>query len=94
LGAVRGIPGSSIQPQDSASWRSPTRPLEGCLGARIKPLLAHLPARSRRILTLWFFHDLTQAQIGEKVGVTRKQVSRLLKGAIDELRQGLVEKGA
>jgi RNA polymerase sigma-B factor len=58
----------------------------------IKPLLAHLPSRSRRVLTLWFFHDLTQAQIGEQVGVTQTQVSRLLKAALQELRQGLAEK--
>jgi RNA polymerase sigma-B factor len=60
----------------------------------VRPLLAHLSARSRRILTLWFFQDLTQAQIGEQVGLTQTQVSRLIKEAIDELRQGLVESGA
>jgi RNA polymerase sigma-B factor len=60
----------------------------------LKPLMAHLPSRSRRVLTLRYFHDLTQAQIGEQVGVTRTQVSRVIKAAIDELRQGLLEKGA
>jgi RNA polymerase sigma-B factor len=60
----------------------------------LKPLLADLPSRSRRVLTLWFFQDLTQAQIGEQVGVTQTQVSRLLKAALDELRQGLIDKGA
>jgi RNA polymerase sigma-B factor len=60
----------------------------------LKPLLAHLSSRSRRILILSFFQDLTQAQIGEQVGVTQTQVSRLIKGALDELRQGLLEKGA
>jgi RNA polymerase sigma-B factor len=60
----------------------------------LKPLVANLPSRSRRIVTLWLFHDLTQAQIGEQVGVTQTQVSRLLKGALDELRQGLIEEGA
>jgi RNA polymerase sigma-B factor len=60
----------------------------------LRPLLAHLSSRSRRILILWFFQDLTQAQIGEQVGVTQTQVSRLLKGAILELRQGLLEEGA
>jgi RNA polymerase sigma-B factor len=58
----------------------------------LKPLLAHLPPRSRRVVTLWFFDDLTQAQIGEQVGVTQTQVSRLLKAALLELRQGLQEK--
>jgi RNA polymerase sigma-B factor len=52
----------------------------------LKPLLAHLPSRSRRVVTLWFFDDLTQAQIGEQLGITQTQVSRLLKAALHELR--------
>jgi RNA polymerase sigma-B factor len=38
---------------------------------------------------LRFFDDLTQQQIGEQVGVTQMQVSRLITGCLTRLREGL-----
>jgi RNA polymerase sigma-B factor len=41
----------------------------------------------RRILRLRFVEELTQADIGARVGVSQMQVSRLLSGAIAKLRE-------
>ncbi|GAA3453576.1 RNA polymerase sigma factor SigF [Dactylosporangium matsuzakiense] len=56
----------------------------------LRPLLAALPARDQRIVTLRFFGNLTQAQIAADLGVSQMHVSRLLRGALDRLRQGLL----
>jgi RNA polymerase sigma-B factor len=55
----------------------------------VRPLLDALSPRERRILALRFFDELTQQQIGEQVGVTQMQVSRLLTKSLDRLREGL-----
>jgi RNA polymerase sigma-B factor len=49
-------------------------------------LLAVVPARSREVLRLRFEQDLTQAEIGALVGVSKMQISRIIRGAIDEIR--------
>ena len=48
----------------------------------LKPLFADLDARERMILEMRFFRGSTQAEIGEAVGVTQMQVSRLLVGLL------------
>jgi RNA polymerase sigma-B factor len=53
----------------------------------LRPLLARLPLRDRRILHLSFFQQLTQAQIGVELGVSQMQISRLLAAILDRLRQ-------
>lgn len=55
----------------------------------LKPLLAALPSRERRILVLRFFHDMTQSQIADEVGVSQMHVSRLLGKSLASLREGL-----
>jgi RNA polymerase sigma-B factor len=52
----------------------------------VKPCLAHLPERERRILYLRFFHDMTQARIGEELGISQMHVSRLLAHACRRVR--------
>jgi RNA polymerase sigma-B factor len=49
-------------------------------------LLAVLPERSREVLRLRFEQDLTQAEIGARVGVSQMQISRIIRGAIDQIR--------
>ncbi len=51
--------------------------------------MSALPDRDRRIIELRFFGGRTQAQIGEEVGVTQEQVSRLLSGILLKLRRSL-----
>ena len=57
----------------------------------LKPLLAALPARERRILVLRFFHGMTQSQIAEEVGISQMHVSRLLAKSLAQLREGLLD---
>ncbi|MCU7823888.1 RNA polymerase sigma factor SigF [Kitasatospora sp. DSM 101779] len=55
----------------------------------LKPLLAKLPPRERRIIMLRFFGNLTQSQIGEEIGISQMHVSRLLTKTLARLRAGL-----
>ena len=55
----------------------------------LRPLLAHLPLRDKRILHLSYFQQLTQAQIGAELGVSQMQISRLLAAILVRLRQGV-----
>jgi RNA polymerase sigma-B factor len=54
--------------------------------ATIERLMRVLSEREREIVRLRFVEDLTQAEIGERVGVSQMQVSRLLRQAIDRMR--------
>jgi RNA polymerase sigma-B factor len=45
-----------------------------------------LPAREQRILLLRFYGNLTQAEIGERLGISQMHVSRLLARALGYLR--------
>ncbi|HEV3071237.1 MAG TPA: SigB/SigF/SigG family RNA polymerase sigma factor [Solirubrobacteraceae bacterium] len=57
--------------------------------ATLEPLLARISARERTVLELRFGADLTQAEIGERIGVSQMQVSRLIRQALTRLRAGL-----
>jgi RNA polymerase sigma-B factor len=47
----------------------------------------HLGPREQRVLLLRFVEDLTQSQIAEMIGVSQMQVSRILRRALDQLRE-------
>lgn len=53
------------------------------------PLMSTLTERERLIIELRYFGNRTQAQIGEEVGVTQEQVSRILTGILTRLRDSL-----
>ncbi|GAA4573085.1 hypothetical protein GCM10023176_37350 [Micromonospora coerulea] len=53
------------------------------------PALATLPERDRRILSLRFHGNLTQAQIADRIGVSQMHVSRLITRALASLRRHL-----
>ena len=42
--------------------------------------------REREVLRLRFEEDLTQAEIGERIGVSQMQVSRVIRQAVSRLR--------
>jgi RNA polymerase sigma-B factor len=57
--------------------------------AILAPVVPQLTERDRRILYLRFFEERTQEQIGEEIGVTQMQVSRLLRRILRDLRTEL-----
>jgi len=60
----------------------------------LRTLVRTLPARERRILTLRFYDEMTQAQIGTEIGVSQMHVSRLLKQTLARLQAGMTAPGA
>ncbi|QXJ19484.1 SigB/SigF/SigG family RNA polymerase sigma factor [Actinomadura graeca] len=59
-------------------------------GHALRPLIAGLPERERRILLLRFFGNKTQTQIADEVGLSQMHVSRLLRGTLEKLRAGML----
>ncbi|GAA3058937.1 RNA polymerase sigma factor SigF [Kitasatospora albolonga] len=55
----------------------------------LQPLIAALPERERLILSMRFTQELTQSQIGERLGLSQMHVSRLLSRTLAKLRRGL-----
>jgi RNA polymerase sigma-B factor len=55
----------------------------------LKPLIAELPQRDRKILSLRFVANMTQSEIGEELGISQMHVSRLLARTLVRLRKGL-----
>ena len=49
-----------------------------------------LPRREQKILLLRFYGDMTQAEIGQQLGISQMHVSRLLAHALGYLRQRLL----
>ncbi|MFE5597319.1 SigB/SigF/SigG family RNA polymerase sigma factor [Streptomyces sp. NPDC056549] len=60
----------------------------------LRPLLTRLDDRDRRILELRFGQELTQAEIGDLVGLSQMHVSRLLTRILGDLRDGLLRDDA
>jgi RNA polymerase sigma-B factor len=61
--------------------------------ALLAPALATLTERERLIVRLRFTEDLTQAEVGQRIGVTQMQVSRLLSGILAKLRECIAPSG-
>ncbi|MER7479211.1 RNA polymerase sigma factor SigF [Streptomyces sp. NPDC126510] len=56
----------------------------------LAPLIAELGERDRQIIHMRFVEELTQAQIGEHLGVSQMHVSRLLSRTLARLREGML----
>jgi RNA polymerase sigma-B factor len=54
--------------------------------ATLDRLLMTVSAREREVLRLRFEEDLTQAEIGEQIGVSQMQVSRIIRQSLNRLR--------
>ncbi|MEU6807425.1 sigma-70 family RNA polymerase sigma factor, partial [Streptomyces sp. NPDC046831] len=59
----------------------------------LAPLIAGLDERDRKIIHWRFVEELTQAQIGERLGVSQMHVSRLLSRTLKNLREGMLSTG-
>ncbi len=53
----------------------------------LSELLDQLPKRERNILYLRYFHELSQAQIAERVGTSQVHVGRLIASSLSSLRE-------
>jgi RNA polymerase sigma-B factor len=60
----------------------------------VKELLERLPERERMILELRFYERLTQAEIGDRIGLSQMHISRLLRRALLSLRASLREEAS
>ncbi|MFD9935196.1 RNA polymerase sigma factor SigF [Streptomyces massasporeus] len=56
----------------------------------LAPMIAALDERDRQIIQWRFAEELTQAQIGERLGVSQMHVSRLLSRCLARLREGML----
>jgi len=66
------------RPEDTALTRALVAAAARCLNRR-----------EREVVALRYFLDLSQAEVGEAVGVSQVHVSRLLRSASDKMRAGL-----
>ena len=53
---------------------------------RIRAAIAALPARERKVVTLYYYGDITMKEIGAEIGVNESRVSQLRARAIGRLR--------
>ena len=72
--------------------------LSGCIGSTdpgfalceqrtvLGPLIKALPDRDRTVLELRFVEGLTQREVGQRIGVTQMQVSRILARILGQMR--------
>jgi RNA polymerase sigma-B factor len=60
----------------------------------LRPALESLGARERRLLQLRFVDNLTQEQIGSRIGVSQMHVSRLLTAILAKLRRSMQDQQA
>jgi RNA polymerase sigma-B factor len=59
--------------------------IDDCLS--VKKALRLLPLKERRVLQMRFVEDRTQAEIGDRIGVSQMQVSRMQRSALARLRE-------
>lgn len=94
IAAGRGYwPGSidAADDDDQSGSRLPADPTD-LIGAaddrdEVCAVLNRLPERERRILVLKFYGERTQSEIGQELGLSQVHVSRLMRAALDTLRQ-------
>ena len=55
----------------------------------LKEAVSHLTQREREILQLRFFQGKTQMEVSAEIGISQAQVSRLEKGALQQIRREL-----
>jgi RNA polymerase sigma-B factor len=53
---------------------------------------SELPEREQQLLLMRFYGNMTQAEIGAKLGISQMHVSRLLAEALSYLREHLVDR--
>jgi RNA polymerase sigma-B factor len=59
-------------------------------GATLRPAMAALTARERVILHMRFVEDMTQSEIAGRIGISQMHVSRLIRKALETMRDAAV----
>jgi RNA polymerase sigma-B factor len=59
--------------------------------ATLAPLLAKLSERERAVVLMYLRDDLTQAEIGRRIGCSQMHVSRIYRGAVSKLIAGAAD---
>jgi RNA polymerase sigma-B factor len=59
-------------------------------GAALAPAMRALPERERLILYMRFVKDMTQSEIAERIGISQMHVSRLIRKALESMREETV----
>ena len=102
LVAANGHSSQSLDNEQDESSETAPRPLAEMLGDEdpamelfedihtLAPLLEKLEGRDRLILQMRFGQEMTQAEIGARLGVSQMQVSRLLSRTLARLREGML----
>ena len=83
------LPGS-----DTADWPCPVSDPEGISIARerleqLHRAIEQLPPRCRQVFVMRKFEDLSQAEIADRLGLTRNSVEKHLRNALEKLRASL-----
>ncbi|MNT96971.1 RNA polymerase sigma factor SigF [compost metagenome] len=52
--------------------------------------MEHLPDTQRQLLELRYFHDLTQAELSRRLGISQMEVCRRLKKAEKQLKLAMI----
>jgi RNA polymerase sigma-B factor len=90
--------GSRLEQDDSVDWAAPALVERSGTESSIESLadsldlrraVAQLPERDRRLVRLRFVDELTQQEVGRRLGVSQMQVSRLLVRVLATLRESL-----
>jgi RNA polymerase sporulation-specific sigma factor len=55
----------------------------------LKEAIRGLTDREKKILNLRFFKGMTQIEVSAEIGISQAQVSRLEKGALDQIKKQL-----
>jgi RNA polymerase sigma-B factor len=79
---------SAVELGDTIPAEPPHEELEDLL--LLPRLIDRLPEIERRIVVLYFFEDLRQRDIGDLLGCSQMQISRLLAKAVNRLRASLL----
>ncbi|MFD3871844.1 SigB/SigF/SigG family RNA polymerase sigma factor [Streptomyces sp. NPDC058623] len=102
LVAANGHSSQPLEQDTDESSDTAARPLAEILGNEdpaielfedfrtLAPLLNQLEGRERLILQMRFGQEMTQAQIGERLGISQMQISRLLTRTLTRLREGML----
>ncbi|MEV6581304.1 SigB/SigF/SigG family RNA polymerase sigma factor [Streptomyces sp. NPDC051582] len=102
LVAANGYSSQSLDHSQDDTADAAPRPLAEVLGAEdsaielfeelhaLAPLLEQLDEREKLILEMRFGQEMTQAQIGARLGISQMQISRILTRTLTTLREGLL----